>query len=444
MSCSRNAGAALVAMLALLGPVREAPGQLPLHPDLKRPTDDPLRVDPLGSKETARAAFEASEATPEQLKKACLEASRRALAAETAVYERGVQQATLNRVLYWRVVVAADEAALDDTPERELHFRLVHWQVAWVAKQIAETKLVAATVRNPERLLAREARLEAERSLVETRSRHDRPDEAAGDALPDYLDSRDVARAQAALADADPGDLARERVKAAREAVRLLFQLERAGVGRVDDRYALIRLLAAERAAAEDEAAEAAVLERHWRWARAAELAEDRHNAVSPFLPTADMQAYRLGLEIELARRQAPREKSDDAFCLPFWSSHHPLDDSAAVIREAPSGDVRALARARAEAVRQTYLARFGSFLAGRGVSDDELLELSGNLLEAERAASDDEAARRAALWRHWARCLYFEEVVASKLVERTTRSLRLANPRRARLTAEIELARPE
>jgi hypothetical protein len=107
---------------------------------------------------------------------------------------------------------------------------------------------------------------------------------------------------------------------------------------------------------------------------------------------------------------------------------------------EAGKAHLRALTQAKLDAVREEYEAREAEFLVGRGTLDILLTTLQ-RLLESERAVSDKEADRVAALERYWERSKRIE--IVNKVREEAGRIDRkqYLETKYIRLQAEIWLA---
>jgi hypothetical protein len=404
----------------------------------------PLRAGPLDSKGLAKAEFEASQATPAQLKQERQAVSNRGRQAVWELFQQGVQQQTYDVYLEWVLMAAEDEAALaEGKPDAELRLRLIGWQAARVLERINDTKLTAGVTRKADAETSRADRLTAEIALLRARASHPAPD-LLGAVPPSQIDPlHSPDETWAALNEADLKALVRSRHESAAAAALLFQELYRHGVHTITLHTvmaAVSRLLEAESSLAGG--ANADSLGHALRSARVLQQTESNKltAGVTRYADEKTLEAYCLKLEMELARAEPVRKPTElrDG----FWSRYHPLERGAAAHREPPDGDVNRLAARRVAAAREACEARLELFRKGvQQVTLDVTLASSDEWLAADLAAARTPADRRAARERHWQRCLFLEEVVGGMLIAGVNHQVKLALARRARLTAQIDLA---
>jgi hypothetical protein len=232
----------------------------------------------------------------------------------------------------------------------------------------------------------------------------------------DPLLSKELARDRFEVSRADPRQLARARVEAARMALAAREEEFRAGRITVDVLIDAARQVAeAELAVVAKPADRLAVLERHWRLARLADLltaAKYRAGTVGPG-DYAQVRYILLGAEIRLVQAQAaeaspPGLLGGPVDPLPEGDLGN-LKEVAKARFEASRADPRRLALARLQAARAMLKERLDEVRAGRRTVD-VLLESSRWLLEAERAVARGPADEVAAFERHWRLALAIEE----------------------------------
>jgi hypothetical protein len=232
----------------------------------------------------------------------------------------------------------------------------------------------------------------------------------------DLFDAKELARAKYKAVHADPRELARERLAAARAAYRARQEEFLAGRGTLS--YLLDnsqRLLEAELAVYDRPGERVAALERNWtRAAFRGRVTERRLQAARvPIADYAEVRYDLLGAEIAWVRaRQGerparPRGILAERFILeneegPPDNDPEEEREMARDKREALLADPADLARQRLEVARAGYRARFEELLAGRGTLD-VLAESVARLLEAELAVHDKPEDQLSAYEAYWA-----------------------------------------
>jgi hypothetical protein len=280
------------------------------------------------------------------------------------------------------------------------------------------------------------------------------PDEdGPPDARADFGAARDLARARFEAAHADPRELARQKVEAARTGYQVAWQEFLAGRGALD---VLVdwsrRLLEAERAAAPTPAARAAAFERQWEGAFLLEQVQEARYAAGRS-PEADYVAaryFRLAAELRWAR--ARQEKPGGPVRvgrLPRLTAEEPPGPDEEIVPEkelarakfeAVHAEPRDLARQMRKAARQGYRAAARDSMEGRDTVRgplDLVLEWLQRLAEAEAAVSDDPADRVAVLESCWAQAWEIEQIDEARHAAARIPVADYLDSRYARLDAE-------
>jgi hypothetical protein len=234
---------------------------------------------------------------------------------------------------------------------------------------------------------------------------------------PDLMDARELARAKYEALHADPRELARQRLVAARAASRGRHEEFLAGrYGSLD--FVLDnarRLLEAELAVSDQPGEQVAVLERNWkRAAVGARIGEVRFLAGRvPLTDYAQLRYAFLGAEIAWLRARHG-ERADRTRGLPPWpfvsrtgDEEMPYLDEERELsqdkREALLADPADLARLRLEAAEDGYREAFAVFLAGGGRLH-MLADWAARVLEAELAVREKPYEQLTAYEACWAR----------------------------------------
>ena len=234
---------------------------------------------------------------------------------------------------------------------------------------------------------------------------------------------------------ADPRDLARSKVEAARLVSGARQKEFLAGRGTLDYILESSRnLLESERAASGSAATQLIALERHWARTKMIEdVNNTRHEAKRiPIQDYMQSKYERLGAEISLIEARVKSGKAlnmqgtyaDVVAIDPLdadlaWEAQQETPAAAAALGfsakwlaqwrfEVGGANLVELAKAKLDAAKTVYEAREKEFMSGRGTF---LLEASLRLLEAERSVGDTEIEQQAALEGYCARAQQFEAI---------------------------------
>jgi hypothetical protein len=261
--------------------------------------------------------------------------------------------------------------------------------------------------------------------------------------------ARELARATFDAVHADPKDLARQRLEAARAGFQAAWEEFLAGRGMLDVlTESSQRLLDAELGADPAPAAQLLALERQWETAVVLDLIQDgRYN--SGRVSVADHAAaryFRRDAELRWARaRQGQPGAAGHARRSPWTTVELPGPEGEVIPEkelararfEALHAAPADLARDRREAAREGYRARAEEFLAGRGTLD-LLLQALRQLTEADLAVDPNPPERAAALESSWAQAWEIEKINEARYDAGRVPVADLLATRYVRLDAEV------
>jgi hypothetical protein len=270
---------------------------------------------------------------------------------------------------------------------------------------------------------------------------------------PDPLDVKELARAKYEAVHADPRELARERLVAARAAYRACEEEFLAGRGWLDrllDNSQ--RLLEAELAVSDRPGERVAALERNWKRAVVlGHVMEARLQARrTPIADYAEVRYNLLGAEIAWLRaRQGqpagrPRGVPAERF-VQENGDEVPLEpggeqEMARDKREALRADPADLVRQRLEVAKDGYRARFEEFLAGRGTLD-LFTDWAPRFLEAELAVRDKTEDQLTAYETYWAQTEHLDLMNVARFAAARIPPADYLEGKYARLDAEVRWA---
>jgi hypothetical protein len=404
---------------------------------------------PLGARQTARAKFEATQATTKDLGRARLEEAREEFLARMERYLAGkdtldITLGAAKRLLEAELAVAqtrSDRIAAHDRYRRHaLELEKLTEEKQWVGRESLADVLDARRVRRSAEMALASANANQEKRGVA---------QAAAPLLPktDVLNARREAQAAFEAAQSSVKELAAARVETARAACREHYKRFREGKFTLDFTLESVRQVCeAELALRERPAARAALAEVWWSCTREGEKLSRLKLEIGreSVADVAQWVSLRLTAEIELVQALAAAGK------LPREDVSGPLE-----LANEPGEEVRELAHARFEASRATLpeLARTGREVAliefawryerYRAGKDwlDIVLDATKRLLEAELAVAATKADRVAAHERHWLRVREFEVLSMLKQTVGRESIADVAQARSVRLTAEMALA---
>jgi hypothetical protein len=291
---------------------RAKPGTvaLPRRPDLL-PDDDSSD----GSKELAKAKFEAVHADARDLAWAGLKAARTSYEAQTREYLAGrctldTRLKSVARLFEAELVFAASEADQVALCER-------HWELARESDRINTARYEAGKIPIQDSMDARCAYLEAQLALLQARARQAKPGTAApirpADLVPEgdaSNEAKELAKDEFEAVHANPRELALARLEAARASCEARTQEFLAGRGTLDILFeSSMQRLRAELDVAPHRADELTALERHWKQSKLIEDVnrgrfEDGKIAIQDYMESV---WFRLGqLKLAQARSRLP------------------------------------------------------------------------------------------------------------------------------------------
>jgi hypothetical protein len=268
------------------------------------------------------------------------------------------------------------------------------------------------------------------RTYRQARAGTDLAPEDSPDWVTDSFASNELARAKFEAVHADPRELVRQKLLAARQWGQARSEDVVAGREIRDILLeALPRQVEAELAVRTRPEDRAAALERGWEWAWLHEtINADRYAAGRvPVADYAQTMAARLEAEIRWLRARAGTGGgSGRASPLPrLWpevgqtGDLGPVDvsvkDLAEAKRAALRADPRELARQKVAALRAWDQGRWEEYVAGHGTLFN-LLEAGGRLADAEADLADNPEGRAAALETHWAQAWQIEVIDTARL----------------------------
>jgi hypothetical protein len=449
-----------------------AVAQAPFPTDVSPVKDDPGALMTL-SKGWAKAKFEASQARPQGLAQARLDAAREWFQSRMQEYLAG--RGALDISLEASRAVAESESAVNDSPAGRAAALAHAWAFAWAADRLTAAGYEAVRVKAADYQAGRYARLLADSRLVEALAGQERLlGEAALSAFtlvslagaplphPDEVtfsnclrETRQAARDLFEVLHSSPADLARARLEAARGEARARLQEFLAGRGTLDILLASLQSLAeAEHAVFGRKADSVAFREMHWEIVRPIDkLCAAGHEAGR--VRSADMFQARCARLEAGARLVKTRSRADQTVApwaglddflfegddLRFEGLEGPfavrdLAKEKFAVSQARFTD---LAAAKLAAATGWHQERASEYLAGRGTLDI-LLESAAHLLEAECAVDDSRAARVAALERYWQQLWQAEQLAGKGYRDGRVKAADYFQVRDLRLGAELRL----
>jgi hypothetical protein len=429
----------------------------------------PGTSDLLDVKELAKAKYEAVHADPRQLARERLAAARGAYRERWEEFLAG--RGTLDILLDNSQRLLEAELAVSDRPGERVAALERNWERAAARWHITESRFRDGRVAISDYFELRYNLLGAEIAWARARQgeRPARPrwgpaerfvlengDEELSDSLRE--EEQRLARDKREALLADPADLARQRLEAARAGGRARLGEVLAGRGTLDvlaDWAA--RLLEAKLALRDKPEDQLTAYESKWALAKQLEVVNDARFAASR-VPHADYlrtKYDRLDAELrwgEARARLGQSGRSELGARAPWLWIYLPeqgsdADDSsgglrqlARVKREALRADPRELARERLAAARGAYRERWEEFLAGRGTLDI-LLDESQRVLTSELAMGAKPAERAAAWERQWTRLRRIEAINEERFKAGRVAVADMMESRCLRLDAEIHWA---
>jgi hypothetical protein len=414
---------------------------------------DPLRP-AVEDKEQARAEFEASQARLADLRRERLEAL-------TTQFRTRYQQSLVGRGSQLDIPketarsIRDARLALAATPGQRVAALEWYWLYTRESDTVVSAQYQAGRASPADWANAVAVRLEAEIQLAGA-LRKQAPPSLPDTPLPSpvleewvpLLDpawDRQVARDYFEAVEADTAKLARARLDATRVQHDTRWQQYLAGRGTLDFLLqSAQRLLEAKQAVSGTAADRQAALQQRWDQARVAEQVVGAQYAAARASPAdyAQAQFTRLDAAIALAkaagRRGQPFAPGADLPQPPGAD-----EDAKSLARaefEDTNADISGLQRARFDAARTEFLTRYRQYLAGRGTLDI-LVEIGGNLRDAQLDTLDRPADRIAVLELYASRTRMIESVVRAQYEAGRASLADFAQARSDRLEAEIHLA---
>ena len=388
----------------------------------------------------AKAKFEAMRRTPAERAQALAETVRIGTQATIQDFQAGKIMPDL--LLEWGSRVLEAELGLldkeaDPAPLYERRWRLTRQMENLADKKRLEGKIAAADVAP-----ARWERLDAELAWLRHRGSGGKKAPLGSDPFAEF-GARDFPRDEAKAVEADPRQLASERLNAAR--LMLAATMQEFLAGKITPDWLLPsvkRVFDSELALLDKDADPTPLLE--WRWktlGRIEIIVEVKTEAGK--MAASDMEqcrSVRLDGEIAWLRAWKKKEKPGDRKRI---ATDEYGGDEAAWARmkeEASRADVGQLLRERLQAASEEYHGRSRDFQMGM-ITSGLALEASLRLLEAERAAAAGPKEEAAAVEGYWRRALELEAMSEEKLRANKIAVADAARVRYARIQAEIWMA---
>ena len=409
----------------------------------------------LDGRRLARALFEAARADPKQIASQKLETSRREAWAfldwqlyaykKCSVFDPGM--------MGWsQRLLAAELAVCESSAEKAAAYKR-HWQVTWEDEHVAQSKFDAGRGTIADLMAVQYDRLTAEIDWVQARARagKEKPYPLA-ESLPEFrFDLSDYemsplkvrARARVEVSRADLGELARQRVVAA----RIAFRGRLVDYDNGKDYLDLVLELAdsvtqAELGVLGGKADEASIRERAWEMAwMVHDIKRRQFEAKRTSVEGLDASHYALlHAEIALLRAKQIKRPNRVGSLLnePVLANFFDAKTFARARAEVGRTDLDDLLRNRQEKARAAYRLRLEGFYSGKIWWIDPLLQRSKRLLESDLALAAGPTGREAAHVRHWKRDWQIEELAQSKFDASRGTLSDLLTARFARLDAEL------
>ncbi len=351
---------------------------------------------------------------------------------------------TPDSLFKWEPLLLEAELALLDKDADAAPLYERRWRDASEVERIAERKLKQGKIAHAQAAACRWERLGAELDWLRLRGVGGKTAARAPDLFANFVaQNKEIARDKAEALRADPRQLARERLTAARVGLEASTQEFQAGHITADMVLLwTLRVFDAELALLDKGADPTSLLEWRWKTLRLIETIADVMLEAGK-IDISDVEEFRsICLDAEIAWVRAWKEGGKpgdrnryavegDWLDAAFWPK---------LKEKASRADVAGLIQERLRAAREEYRGRRLQFDAGR-LTPEWPLSASRRLLEAEQAASSSPREMAAALERCWHRGLDLEAVAELKLRARKIAPADVAEVRYARLRAELRMA---
>jgi hypothetical protein len=272
-----------------------------------------VKLDPLNSKELARAKFEATQSNPAELARAKLEAAFESYESRRKEFQAG--RGTLDILLESSRQLAEAELAVRDQQEDRVAVFEWLWARALMIETINQVRFEAGRIDVPDYLQSRYGRLEAEIQWAQARAKQPDPFASTGERRmlglwDDPFEAKELAKAKHAASQANPAEQVRAKLEAARGEYQAREKHFLAGRGMLDILLEASRhWLESEQVLRTTQADRVAVLERSWERALLMERVnrarfERGRITIQDYLQT---KYHRLEVEIWLkTAREAP------------------------------------------------------------------------------------------------------------------------------------------
>jgi hypothetical protein len=270
-------------------------------------------------KELARRKFQASRVDLSELKRARVEAARTFLEARFELYVAGARESTLYALIEARRNLIDAELDLANNETDRIDVLDWGWQLARSVERINRARFEAGRLGIQDLADSTYDRLDAEIRLVQALAKRPRGTQLKQRAAQfpvgmEGIDRSDYPKLRAALANANPRRLARERLDAARVAHEARWKLFVAGARDSTQEMLIstsLNLLEAELAVCDQDADRLAALEKHWEGAYLLEHAgQRRHDAGRiPLEDLLNARYHRLQAEVRWAEARAAQTK---------------------------------------------------------------------------------------------------------------------------------------
>jgi hypothetical protein len=395
----------------LTGPEETSP--LPEKPVEKVP---PFVIDPLQSKDLAKAKLEATTGTTRELLLAKLEAARREY--EGRESESIAGRGTLDILFGASLRLLDSEREVDVSPGEHLAALHRYWSRSKLLEDRQKAWMEAGRVPVKEYYEAKYRRLLAEIWIADAKAKGARPALDARRNLLDVapVDTKELARAKFSFSRASLKEVNEAKLNAAHIVYFSRSREFLAGRGTLDILLGCsLRLLEAEQAVAQTESERVAALQGHWARTRLFERVNLTRYQAGRITIQDYLQSKYFQLEAELRLSQLRKKEMPLDFASsvrgPFRINRPPdlyPKDLAKAAVEALHIDAEQWAREKLETARGGSNARFREFLAGRGTLDI-LLEVLIHRLESELALATSQSDRLASYEKHWERTMLIE-----------------------------------
>jgi hypothetical protein len=387
--------------------------------DLGKPIEkvESVVIDPLRSKELAKAKLEAATVSTRELQLAKLDAAR--LEYEARERESISGRGTLDILLGASLRLLESEGSVWDSSAEQLTALHRYWERSKMLEERMKALLEAGRIPTKEYYEVKYRRLMGEIWIAEAKARGIQP------ALQGWrnplalrpLDARQLAQAKVSSSRSSVKEINEAKLEAAQFVYFSRSREFLAGRSTLDILLGCsLRLLEAEQALAKTETERIAALERHWARCRLIERVNLARYRADRIAIQDYLQSRYFLLEAELWLTQLKRKKDlpvdfVTGVRVPFkadWPPDLDPQDLAKAAFDALHTDTDELTRKKLEAARGGAEARFREFLAGRGTLDI-LLEVSLHRLESDVGLAATQPERLAAHEKHWERMVEIE-----------------------------------